>query len=66
MEILGKFGSAMSGFWWALDEHERRLLVIGGAYLIAVSFYLATAENRRRSSIDELAERIAERLQHGH
>ena len=62
MEILAKFGSALSGFWWALDDHERRLLVIGSAYLVAMTFYLATAERRRRDQVDELADRIAERL----
>ena len=62
MEIIAKFGSALSGFWWSLDDHERRLLVIGTSYLVAMTVYLATAERRRRESIDELADRIAERL----
>lgn len=65
MEILAKLGSAMSGFWWALDDHERKLLILGGAYMVGMVIYLSTAEQRRRDQIDELADRIAERLQHG-
>lgn len=65
MEIIAKFGSALSGFWWSLDEHERKLLVIGSAYLVAVACYAMTAQGRRERELDELVDRVAERINRG-
>ena len=65
MEIIAKFGSALSGFWWSLDEHERKLLIIGGAYLVAVVLYTSTAQERRERELEELAARLEQRLRNG-
>lgn len=61
-EIAAKFADALSMFWQALDDQERRLLALGIAWLLA-SIVLATAERgRRERELDEVADRVAARL----
>lgn len=46
MEMLAKLRDAGSMFWSCLDERERRLLLLGCAYLVASG--LVVLEGRRR------------------
>lgn len=61
-EIAEKLADALSMFWLALDEHERRLLLIGAAWLVG-SVVLGVAERKRKErELEELADRVAQRL----
>jgi hypothetical protein len=61
-EIAAKFASAMSGFWWALDERERRLLVMA-LCLIGWALVSVPVERQRRSrERAELAAEVAAQL----
>lgn len=62
-EIAAKFADALSMFWLALDDRERRMILLGAAWLVA-SVALAAAERRRREQeLDDVADRVAARLQ---
>jgi hypothetical protein len=61
-EIMGKFASSMSGFWWSLDDQERRLLVYGVLYLAALVVAIPMTKARDQKRQDELADAVAERL----
>lgn len=62
-EIAAKFADALSMFWLALDEHERRLLLIGAAWLVG-SVALGVAERKRRQAeLDAVAEQVLARLE---
>lgn len=65
IEIMGKFASSMSGFWWSLDDQERRLLVLGLAWVAAtivlVPVSRAKAERERQELVDQVTERLAAR-----
>lgn len=61
-EIVTKLADALSMFWQALDDHERRLLVAGVAW-VSASLVLGAVERKRKArELDELAERVAARL----
>ena len=61
-EIAAKLADALSMFWAALDEQERRALGLAVAWL-AASLVLGAAERRRKQrELDELADRVADRL----
>lgn len=58
-EIAAKFVSAMSGFWWALDEQERRLVLLGLAYLAAMIVWVPLERSRKERERQELADEVA-------
>lgn len=61
-EIAAKFASAMSGFWWALDERERRLLIMGLVLLAWALVSLPLERQRRERERSELAAEVAAQL----
>ena len=64
-EIAEKLADALSMFWQSLDERERRLLVLGVAYLGAVIVLAPLQQRQRRQEREELAEELARRLVEG-
>ena len=61
--IALKLLSALEGFWWSLDEHERRMLLLLGVWTAAnAAVMLKAAEDRRREQ--RLVDRILGEL-HG-
>ena len=63
-EIIGKFGSAMSGFWWSLDEHERRLILIAGVWAAVALLELLAASStarERKQLVDDVAAELEAR-----
>jgi hypothetical protein len=61
-EIVAKLADSLSMFWQSLDDQERRLLVLGVAW-VAASVVLGAVERQRKArELDELAERVAARL----
>lgn len=57
MSIVGKLTDALSMFWQALDEEERRIVMYAGVYL-CVSVVLgmqAKASERRERRLREVA-----------
>lgn len=61
-EIAAKLADALSMFWLALDERERRLLVVGVAWLGASIVLAAMERQRKERELDEVADRVAARL----
>lgn len=59
MEIAEKLADALTMFWQALDEKERRLLVLGTAWLVAMIALAPVERSRRQRERDEIAERVA-------
>lgn len=62
MEIVAKFGAAMKGFWWGLEDEERMMLVSAILYGVAIfvgNRMTAQAKERDRR---ELAMLVAEEL----
>ena len=68
MDIAAKLADALSMFWQSLDDRERRLIVIGCAYLAAVVLLAPVEKARRERERSEIVEAVARRLegQHGH
>lgn len=57
MEIASKFLNAAGGFWDSLDDQERRLLVVYGAYLLSVAlvgWHRSSRERMKRDLIEEI------------
>lgn len=59
MEIAEKLADALTMFWQALDDRERRLLVLGVAWLGAVIVMAPVERSRRQRERDEIAQRVA-------
>jgi len=55
-EIAAKFGAAMTGFWWSLDDNERRMIFLAGVWVAVSLLGLADDRRRRRELNDLLAE----------
>ena len=64
--IVAKFGSAMSGFWWALDEQERRVVIIAGCWLAAMLVNVPLEQRRRARQRDEITAQVLEELRSAH
>lgn len=62
-EIAAKLLDAASMFWQALDDHERRLLIIGAAYLVATVALSASERSRQARERDQLVEDVVQRLE---
>jgi len=62
-EIAAKLADALSMFWLSLNEQERRLILIGGCYVAATLLLLPIERRRREREQEELAERVARRLE---
>ena len=68
MEIVAKFGAAMKGFWWGLEDEERMMVISGLLYAlwIVASVYRAGAvEREKERERHALAAAIAEELRRG-
>jgi hypothetical protein len=61
-EIAAKFADALSMFWLALDEQERRLLLLGAAWLVGSVALAAVERQRKEREQEELVERVVARL----
>lgn len=59
MEIAEKLADALSMFWQSLDERERRLFVLGVAWLAATIAVAPLERRRRQRELDEIAGRVA-------
>lgn len=57
--IAAKLADALSMFWLSLDERERRLVLLGSAYLLAVLVSASLRRARREQEQAGLAERVA-------
>ena len=62
VEIVGKFGASMSGFWWSLDDEERKLLLGGVAWAILMVVQVGLERERKRRERDELVALVAEEV----
>lgn len=62
MEIAAKLADALSMFWQSLDEHERRLLAVGIAYVGAMIVVGVHERRRKEAELDALSDRVAARL----
>lgn len=59
--ISAKLLDALSMFWSSLDERERRLLLLGVAYLAAVAVWAPLERRRRLREREELIVEISRR-----
>lgn len=59
MEIAQKLADALSMFWQSLDGTERRLLVLGCAWLAGMVALAPVERQRRERERDEIAQRVA-------
>lgn len=64
-ELASKFGAAMRGFWWALDERERRILLGAGVWVCVIGLELLAASSARRRR-DELVDQAVAELERRH
>lgn len=61
-EVAAKFGAAMAGFWWSLDERERTIML--AASLAAATLLFASLNDPgrdRRRLASELADELERR-----
>lgn len=58
MAILGKLGSALNGFWWALDEHERQQLLVAGCWLLGL-LVTELGRREREAALEEQRQALA-------
>ena len=65
MEIAEKLADALSMFWQSLDEKERRLFVLGVAWLGAMIALAPLERARREREREQIAERVAVYLREG-
>ena len=64
-EIVAKFGAAMKGFWWGLEDQERMMVVSGliyAAWIFAAMFRAREVEEQKELERRQLASAIAEEL----
>jgi type II secretory pathway component PulM len=66
VEIAEKLADALTMFWQALDERERRLLALGVAWLVAMIALAPVERSRRQRERDEIAQRVALYLKENH
>lgn len=64
-EIAEKLADALTMFWQSLDTQERRLLAIGGLWLVGVAVSVPMEQARRKRERDELVAAVVERLGRG-
>lgn len=60
-EIAAKFGAAMAGFWWSLDERERMILL--AATLAGATLLLGALGDPSRLDRGRLAVEVADELE---
>lgn len=60
--IASKLADALVMFWQALDEQERKLIVVGCAYLIALAIWGPVERRRREAERSALADEVVQRL----
>ena len=65
MEIVAKFGAAARGFWWALEDEERKLVIGGLVYalwIVAAMVRAQSAAGERERERRALASAIVDEL----
>lgn len=62
MEILGKLGASLSGFWWSLDEDERLKVFMAAAWTLYLVVGVPLALRRRQREREELVAAVAEEV----
>lgn len=62
MEIPAKLADALLMFWQALDDQERRMLVVGCAWAVALVVSSVGANQRRERERNEIAARVLHEL----
>lgn len=65
-EIVGKLADSLSMFWQALDEQERRLVIVGAVWIVAMAANVPLEQRRRRSERDEIAAQVLAELRSAH
>ena len=64
MQIIPKLRDSLTMFWQALDDAERRVLLLAFSYVVAGTVASAAKKNRARQ-IHRLKHDILEELRHG-
>lgn len=64
MQIIPKLRDSLTMFWQALDDAERRVLLLAFSYVVAGTVASAAKKNRARQ-IQRLKNDILEEMRHG-
>ncbi len=64
MQIIPKLRDSLSMFWAALDDAERRVILVAFAYVVAGTV-ASTAKKNRARQLSRLKHEIIEELRHG-
>ncbi|CAB4336723.1 unannotated protein [freshwater metagenome] len=64
MQIIPKLRDSLTMFWQALDDAERRVLLLAFSYVVAGTVASAAKKNRARQ-IHRMKNDILEELRHG-
>ena len=65
MQIIPKLRDSLSMLWAALDDAERRVILVAFAYVVAGTV-ASTAKKNRARQLSRLKHEIIEELRHGH
>lgn len=65
MSVLEKLSDALLMFWQALDEQEKKLLVVGVVWLGATVIMIPVSRGKAERERDLLVDRVVERLADG-
>ena len=64
MQIIPKLRDSLTMFWQALDDAERRVILVAFAYVVAGTV-ASTAKKNRARQLSRLKHEILEDLRHG-
>lgn len=60
--ITGKLADALSMFWLSLSDQERKLVVVGAAYLLGLVLIAPLERKRKLAEREEIVSEVVERV----
>ena len=60
--IGGKLADALSMFWLSLSDQERKLVVVGAAYLLGLVLVAPLERKRKLAEREEIVTEVVERV----